>query len=431
MLSEDENQIFNNMKNNDIAAIILAAGKGERMKSALPKVLHQLCCRPMLGYVTDLVSDLKIGRYVVVLGFESQQVKRFLPAKAKTTVQKKLLGTADAVKQALPSLKNFRGTCLVLYGDCPLLKKETIEKLIMRHIESKAAATLLTARLEKPFGYGRILRDKYSSICGIVEEKDADDFQKEIKEINTGIVCFDSEKLRRSLKLIRPNNVKKEYYLTDAIGIMYNNGDLVENVLLSDINEALGINSRQELAHANKLMQKRINEEYMKNGVTIVDPDSAWIAFATRIGRDSVIYPFTVIEKDVTIGDQCSVGPFAHLRPGTRLEDNVSVGNFIEISRSKIARKTRAKHFGYIGDSKIGASVNIGAGTVTANYDGENKNITSIGDKAFIGSDTVIVAPVRIGKGAKTGAGSVVTRGKNVADNSTVIGVPARPLKKN
>jgi bifunctional UDP-N-acetylglucosamine pyrophosphorylase/glucosamine-1-phosphate N-acetyltransferase len=418
------------MKNNSIAAIILAAGKGERMKSALPKVLHEICCRPMLGYVMDLVSDLKIRRSVVVLGFESQQVKRFLPAKVKTVVQKKLLGTADAVKQALPSLKDFRGTVLVLYGDNPLFKKATIEKLIGRHIESKAAATLLTARLEKPFGYGRILRDKYCSICGIVEEKDADDFQKEFKEINTGMVCFDSEKLRQSLKQVKAKNVKKEYYLTDVIGILHNNGDLVENVLIDDINEALGINSRLELAEANRFMQKRINEEHMKNGVTIIDPDSAWIAFATRIGRDSVIYPFTVIEKDVTIADQCSVGPFAHLRPGTRLEDNVSVGNFIEISRSKIASKTRAKHFGFIGDSRIGSLVNIGAGTVTANYDGENKNITCIGDKAFIGSDTVIVAPVRIGKGAKTGAGSVVTRGMNVADNSVVIGVPARPLKK-
>ena len=263
-----------------------------------------------------------------------------------------------------------------------------------------------------------------------MEEKDADDFQKEIKEINTGMVCFDSEKLRQSLKQVKANNVKKEYYLTDVIGILHKNGDLVENVLIDDINEALGINSRLELAEANRFMQKRINGEHMKNGVTIIDPDSAWIAFATRIGRDSVIYPFTVIEKDVTIADQCSVGPFAHLRPGTRLEDNVSVGNFIEISRSKIASKTGAKHFGFIGDSRIGSLVNIGAGTVTANYDGENKNITCIGDKAFIGSDTVIVAPVRIGKGAKTGAGSVVTRGMNVADNSVVIGVPARPLKK-
>jgi len=414
----------------NIAAIILAAGKGERMKSSLPKVLHPVCSRPMLGYVLDLVSELKIKKITVVLGFGHEQVKRLLKPGTRVVVQKRLLGTADAVKQALPSLKSFNGTVLVLYGDNPLLKKETVEKLIKHHIESKSAATLLTAKLEKPFGYGRILRDKYSSICAIVEEKDADDFQKEIKEINTGIVCFDKDKLLKSLKYIKPNNVKKEYYLTDIIAILYKSADLVDSVEIADINEALGINSRSELAQANKVMQGRIQEVWMKKGVTIVDPDSTFISYGVEIGQDTTIYPFTVIEKNVKIGTQCFIGPFAHLRPGTQLDNNVSVGNFIEISRSRLGIETRAKHFGFIGDSKIGRSVNIGAGTVTANYDGKNKNITQINDRAFIGSDTVLVAPVKIGKGAKTGAGSVVTRGKNVADNAIVVGVPAKPLKK-
>jgi bifunctional UDP-N-acetylglucosamine pyrophosphorylase/glucosamine-1-phosphate N-acetyltransferase len=384
----------------------------------------------MLGYVLDLVSELKIKNCTVVLGHEHKQVKKFLKTGTKTVVQKGLLGTADAVKQALPTLKSFRGSVLILYGDVPLLKKQTLEKIIKHHTQSQAAATLLVAQLEKPRGYGRILRDKYSCISAIVEEKDANDFQKQIKEVNTGIVCFNKDKLIKSLKSVKPNNVKKEYYLTDCIGILYNMEELVESVNLADMNEALGINSRSELAEANKIMQKNINENFMKQGVTIVDPDSTFISYGVKIGQDSTIYPFTVIEKDVKIGKQCFIGPFAHLRPSTQLDDNVIVGNFIEISRSRLSAKTRAKHFGFIGDSKIGRLVNIGAGTVTANYDGKHKNLTVIADKAFIGSDTILVAPVKIGKGAKTGAGSVVCRGKNVAKNTTVVGVPAKPLKK-
>ncbi|MFA5374047.1 MAG: DapH/DapD/GlmU-related protein, partial [Candidatus Omnitrophota bacterium] len=242
--------------------------------------------------------------------------------------------------------------------------------------------------------------------------------------------CFNQEKLKECLKLVKPNNKKREYYLTDCIRLLSSKGELVESFLLEDINESLGVNSRVELAQANAIMRKTINEEFMRSGVTIVDPDNVYISFGAKIGRDSVIYPFTVIEKDVKIGNQCSVGPFCRLRPGTRLENNVSVGNFIEISRSRLASKTRAKHFGFIGDTRIGSHANIGAGAVTANYDGKNKNITVIGDNAFIGCDTVLVAPVRIGKRAKTGAGSVVTRGRNVLDNSVVVGIPAKPLEK-
>ncbi len=415
---------------NKIAAIILAAGKGERMKSELPKVMHPLCSRPMLGYVLDLVKELKIRDFIVVLGYKHKDVKEFLPLGTKTALQKKILGTGDAVKQGLAYLRGFKGTVVVLYGDNPLLKKETIDKLVKRHLENEAAATLLVAKLENPSGYGRILRDKYGSLCGIAEEKDADDFQKDIKEINTGILCFDKDKLVKSLKVVKPNNAKKEYYLTDVIDILYKNGDLVETLVIPDSNEALGINSRVELAQANKIMQRRINDAFMKEGITIVDPDTAFISFGTKIGRDTTIYPFTVIEKNVKIGKQCFIGPFAHLRPGVELQDNVAVGNFIEISRSKLSTKVRAKHFGFIGDALIGQSVNIGAGTVTANYDGKNKNKTIIKDKAFIGSDTVLVAPICIGRGARTGAGSVVTKGRNVPDNAVVVGVPARQIKR-
>ncbi|MCX7926765.1 MAG: NTP transferase domain-containing protein [Candidatus Omnitrophica bacterium] len=414
---------------NSIAAIILAAGKGERMKSDKPKVLHEVACRPMLGYVLDLVKQLRIKRYVVVVGYQYQQVKAFLPASASVAIQRNILGTADAVKQALPLLSGFRGTVIVLYGDNPLLKPDTVKKLIAHHTETKAAATLLTAQMDKPDGYGRILRDSYDVICGIVEDKDADEYQKTIKEINTGILCFEREKLARYIKRIKPNNAKKEYYLTDIIEMLYKDEYVVESIKADDPKEVMGVNSRVELAYANKIMQQRIQENLMKNGVTIVDPDSTFISWDAKIGTDTVIYPFTVIEKDVKIGSHCSVGPFARLRPGTRLDDFVTVGNFIEISRTKIASGSRAKHFGFLGDARLGHSVNIGAGTVTANYDGKHKNTTIIKDKAFIGSDTVLVAPVVVGKQARTGAGSVVTRNKNVDDFTTVVGVPAKPIK--
>lgn len=420
------------MKKN-ISAIILAAGKGERMKSSLPKVLHPLCSRPMFGYVLDLVKDLKIKGAVAVLGFKQEQVRSVLTPGIKAVVQKRLIGTADAVKQALPALR-LRGTgaVLILYADMPLLKKESIDKLVKYHLENNLDATILTAKVDKPVGYGRVLRDKYASICGIVEEKDADDFQKEIKEINTGIICFKKERLAAAIGKIRLNRRKKEYYLTDAIEILYKQGCLVDSVAIGDVNEAIGVNDRLDLARADRIMRSRINELLMKEGVAIIDPASAFISYGVKIGRDSVIYPFTVIERGVRIGKRCSVGPFIHLREGTQIADDVTVGNFLEVVRSRISAKTLIKHFSYIGDSRIGKSVNIGAGTVTANFDGRKKNISVIKDGAFIGSDTVLVAPAKIGRDAVTGAGSVVTKGKAVPDRAVVAGVPAKPiLRKN
>ncbi len=414
--------------NKNIAVVILAAGKGERMKSEIPKVLHSVCGRPMIGYVFDLVKELKVSKIVTVLGYKHDEARKFIGPLVKTVTQKRLIGTADALKSALPELRNFKGTLLVLYADNPLLKKETIKKLLKYHIDNKLDATLLTSHLDKPAGYGRILRDKYSSICGIVEEKDADDFQKDIKEINTGIICFNKDSLAAVLKYIKPNNRKKEYYLTDAIKLIYEKGGLVDGVKISDTNEALGVNSRLDLARANSIMQRRINEKFMLDGITIIDPDSASIDYGVKIGLDTVIYPFTVIEKNVKIGKRCFVGPFIHLREGTRLENDVTAGNFLEVVRSSVSSGTFMKHFGYIGDSRIGRMVNIGAGTVTANFDDGKKNITVIKDKAFIGCDTVLVAPVKIGKAAKTGAGTVVTKNNDVRDGAVVVGVPARPL---
>lgn len=414
------------MKNN-LAVIILAAGKSTRMKSAVPKVLHPICGRSMLDYVLDLVKGIKADKVVAVLGFQNREVAKLIRPGIRVVIQKRLLGTADAVKQAAGLLRNFKGTVLVLYADNPLLKKETIKRLLKHHAENNLDATLLTAVVEKPDGYGRVLRDKYSSICGIVEEKDADDFQKDIREINTGIVCFNNRKLFEALKYIRANNRKREYYLTDAIGIIYKNGGLIDSVKAGDLDEALGINSRVELARANKIMQARINEDFMKEGVTIVDPDSTFIGFGARIGRDTTIYPFTVIEKDVKIGRRCVIGPFAHLRESTVIKDDVLAGNFLEIVRSKINPQTIAKHFCYIGDARIGSRVNIGAGMVVANFDGREKHSTVIEDGSFIGSDTVLIAPVRVGRRAVTGAGSAVVR--DVPAGATVVGVPARVLK--
>jgi len=413
---------------NDIAVIILAAGKSTRMKSKMPKVLHNLCGRPMLGYLLDLVASLKPKQVVAVLGYKQELVRKVIPKGIKIAIQRKLIGTADAVKVGLSALKGFRGTILVLYGDNPLLKKDTLKKLLDYHIKNNVDATLLSAQLNKPSGYGRIIRDKYFSICGIVEEKDADEVQKDIKEINTGIMVFKKESLAANLKYIRAANRKKEYYLTDVIGILAGKDYLVDAVKAEDAGEALGINTRVELAKANYIMRRRINDKFMRDGVTIVDPDSTFINFGTKIGMDTVIYPFTVIERDVKIGKRCLVGPFAHLREAVRLGNNVTAGNFIEMVRAKIGAKTFVKHFSYIGDSSVGASVNIGAGTVTANFDGLKKNYTIIKDKVNIGSDTVIVAPVRIGKSATTGAGSVIT--KNIPDNTVVAGVPARILRK-
>ncbi len=419
------------MPKHEIAVIILAAGKSTRMKSAVPKVLHELCGRPMLSYVTDLAKAVRARRTIVVLGHQAEAVRPIVPAGVEVVLQRLQKGTAHAVRQALPRLRSFSGTVLILYGDTPLLQAETVRRLVRKHRDSGAAATILTAKLQKPAGYGRIVRDAYQSISEIVEEKDADDFQKTIDEINTGFVCFQKAALQKVLSAVKTNNRKGEFYLTDCIRLLARQGKTIAGMDIGDVNEALGINSRLELAQAAAIIQRRINERHMKAGVTIVDPATAWIAWGARIGADTVIYPFTFIEKGVSIKGRCSVGPFARLREGTRLEQEVVIGNFLEIVRSRISPQSLAKHFGYIGDSRIGRRVNIGAGTVTANFDGKAKNETIIRDGAFIGSDSVLVAPVFVGRGAVTGAGAVLPRRTRVRAGETVVGVPARRLQKD
>lgn len=305
-----------------IAAIILAAGKGTRMKSELPKVAHPVCGRPMVEFVVDIVDELGISPRVVVLGHKADDVRKVLSRPVVSVLQKSQKGTADAVKQAMPKLAGFSGTVVILYGDTPLLRAQTIRRLLEHHAKTGAAATILTADMADPSGYGRIRRDPSGCIEGIVEDKDADEYQRDIKEINTGIIAFERSCLDWALRRIKPNNAKKEYYLTDAIGLIRASGKTVEGLKIADAYEAMGVNSRVELAQANKCMQRRINERLMKEGVGIIDPDTAFVGFDVSVGLDTVIYPFTVIEKNVIIGSYCSIGPFAVLPEGAVIADH-------------------------------------------------------------------------------------------------------------
>ncbi|MCX5666474.1 MAG: NTP transferase domain-containing protein [Candidatus Omnitrophica bacterium] len=411
-------------------AIILAAGRGTRMKSDTPKVLHAILGKPMISYVTGAVSRASVKDIVVVAGFGSDKVKDlFKGTKIKTVVQKKLLGSADAVGAAR---KNIRSKCdvLVVYGDTPLITEETLKKLIEKHRTSTASLTLLTAILKDPSGYGRIIRDTKGSIIKIAEESEVREYKKEIREINVGTCVFTSDDLLDALKNIGCDNSKREYYLTDAVKILSARGKRVESIAVENLDDMTGINSRIELAAATSVMKKRIMEELMASGVTIQDPATTTIYPDVTIGKDTVIYPNTIIESDVRIGENCHIGPFARLRVGTRLGDRTEVGNFVELVRTQVAGSTKIKHHTYLGDAKVGKNVNIGAGVITANYDGKNKNRTFIGDGSFIGVGAILIAPVKIGKKALVGAGSVILKGQNVKDGTTVVGVPAKILKR-
>jgi bifunctional UDP-N-acetylglucosamine pyrophosphorylase/glucosamine-1-phosphate N-acetyltransferase len=414
----------------NLKTIILAAGKGTRMKSELPKVLHSVGGRPILEYVLDVARSVGSLKTYVVIGHQGQAVKTFLPKDIKTVVQRNLLGTADAVKCALPSIGPGQALTLILCGDTPLLTKETVKKIVTTHRKSNASVTVLTAKVEDPQGYGRIVRNSTGQMNAIREHKDATEDELKIPEINVGVYCFDNEKLFRTLKEIKLNPKKKEFYLTDIIELFDSKGYSIKTVTTDDHKEGLGVNTREDLAVAENILRLRVLKDLMLNGVTIVDPNTTYIDKNVKIGTDTIIRPFTFIEKDVTIGKRCSIGPFARLRSGTQLGNDVEIGNFTEINRSKISDKTLMKHFSYLGDAVVGRCVNIGAGSVTANFDGKNKNQTQIDDGAFIGSDAILVAPVKIGKGAVVGAGSVVTKGRNVPAGKVAVGIPARIIKR-
>ena len=413
-------------------AVILAAGEGTRMKSNLPKILHKLGSKPMLGHVMDNVQDAGIKKFFVITGYKSEMVEKYVGKKAKCLQQKKLLGTADAVwqlnKESLVKDKDAR--LLVIYGDTPLITSETIKNLLKKHSASNAACTLLTVKVKDPTGYGRIVRNNTGAVISIIEENDADVYQKAIEEVNVGVYVFNTVELFDAIKKIKPNNKKKEYYLTDVIEAFRKKNLPIESVETLDIDEILGVNSRFSLTEAYELFRYRILEDIIAQGVTVVDPSTTFIDEGVTIGKDTVIYPFTVIEKDVVIGPDCTIGPFCRIRSGSDISKGAAIGNFVELNRSEVGKGAKIKHQSYIGDTKVGDKVNIGAGTIVANYDGKNKNKTCIDTGAFIGSGTILVAPVKIGKSAVTGAGAVVTKNKNVPNNAVVVGIPAKQIKK-
>ncbi len=416
-----------------LATIILAAGKGTRLKSELPKVLHEVCGWPLIDYVLDVVQKCGSSKTCVVLGHGIKKVQAHLPQGILTVEQKQLLGTGDAVKSAEKFFKDFDGEILVLCGDTPLLKPETIKALVKRHRATKASVTVLTAVVEQSRGYGRIIRDNAGKVIAIREENDCNKLERQIREINSGVYCFDSQTLFENLKKIKVNSQKGEYYLTDAIALLASQGHVVQTLVTEESAEGLGVNTREDLALCGAVLRQRILKSLMDNGVTITDPLTTHIAMGVKIGVDTIIRPFTVIDNDVVVGKNCVIGPFAHLRPGTRIDDVVEIGNFAEISRTSVGSRTFVKHFSFLGDALVGRDANIGAGVVTANFDGKEKHRTIIGDGAFIGSDSILVAPVKVGKKAMTGAGSVVTKGKVIPDGKIFVGVPARmvPGKNN
>jgi bifunctional UDP-N-acetylglucosamine pyrophosphorylase/glucosamine-1-phosphate N-acetyltransferase len=399
------------------------------MKSEMPKVLHTICGRPMLAYPLDLVGACGVKQPIIVLGHGAERVRPYLPKEAKVALQTKQLGTGDAVLTAKKLLSSTQGAVLILYGDTPLLRRTTVQKLIETHFKTGATCTLLTAHMADPSGYGRIARNENGQIIGIIEEAEANAAQRAVREINVGPLICSTPALLEALATVQPSRHKKELYLTDVVShIAQQPGTKVQSTRVEELPEALGINSRAELAKAISIIRQRIVESHLHNGVTIEDPQTTFIDQGVSIGADTIVHPYTVIHTGVHIGKRCEIGPFARLRPGVSVGDGTRIGNFVELVRTKVGARVRINHMTYLGDAIVEDDVNIGAGTITANYDGEQKHATFIGKGAFIGSDTILIAPVKVGPGAKTGAGSVVPRNHDVPPRGVVVGVPARPL---
>jgi len=393
-------------------AILLAAGVSSRMNTKLPKVLHEVTGRPMLAYVLDACRSVGVDKIYVIVGFGAEQVKeRFADASDIVWVQQdKQLGTAHAVKCCREHLEKFSGQTLVLCGDGPLIRAKTLQMLIEKHEAELSAATLATAVLDDPTGYGRIIRDAYGNIQGIVEDSDCTPAQRAVKEVNPSYYLFNNAALFRALEKVQPNNVKQEYYLTDALSVMIATGHKVVAITAVRPEEAVGVNSRAQLSVASKIMQHRVQQELMENGVTIVDPDNTWIDARAQIGQDTVIEPFVYVHGEVRIGRACRIGPFAFLRHGTVIGDDVVLGVFTEVKNVALADGVRARHHSYLGDAIIGQRVNVGAGSITANFDGERVHQTTVGDDCNIGSGAVLIAPLVLEPGANVGAGTVVSQ---------------------
>jgi len=446
-----------------VAALILAAGKGTRMKSSQPKVLHLIFGKTLIERVVETVEQLEPDRIAVIVGELDDGVRDRLGSRAEYVVQEKRLGTGHAVLQAKSAFDGYEGNLLVLYGDAPFLSADTLRHLVEHHIESGASGTILTTCPADAMARGRVLRDEQGNVTRVVEERDASEHEKGIVEINVGTYCFNPKDLFDALERLKPDNDQGEYYLTDTVEILVKDGKRVASVRTDDPDETIGINSRAELAAAISLCRDRNVARLMRDGVTIIDPHACYIADDVRIGSDSIVYPGTWIEGntvigersvigphsvivDCTVGDdtsitmshcvgavigsKVSVGPFARIRPETRIGDRGRIGNFVELKNATVGSDTSVAHLAYLGDALVGSDVNIGAGTVTANYDGVRKNRTVVDDGARIGCNTVLIAPVTVGKDAVTGAGSVVTRNNDVAPGQTVVGVPAKPLRK-
>ena len=394
---------------NDIIAIVMAAGKGTRMKSKNSKLVQKIYGKEIVKRAVENAEKAGVKDIVAVVGYKKEEVMKVLGDNIKYAFQDEMLGTGHAVMQAKEYLKGKKGKVLVLNGDVPLIRPETLNKLIEKSIENKEYATLLTAIYDDPTGYGRIVRDEGGNIEGIVEEKDTTEEQKKITEINAGIYCFDIEALLEALEKITPNNKQGEYYITDVIQIMNNRGLKTGAVIVEDNTEILGINDRIQLGILTKVLQMRINTELMKHGVTIEDTNTTYIYDDVEIGMDTVIHPNTTIKSGVIIGEDCEIGPNSYIREGCKLANKVKIGSFVEIKKAIIGEGTKVPHLSYMGDCEIGEKCNIGCGTITCNYDGFNKSKTIIGNHSYIGSNTNLVAPVTLGDNTFIAAGSTIT----------------------
>ncbi len=422
--------------------VVLAAGHGKRMRSDLLKVLHPVGGVPMVALVLDALREAGVGRVIAVVGHQREAVRQLLGDRVEYAVQERQLGTGHALLQARPLIDDG-ADAVVLYGDTPLLTPETLARLIRVHREREAAATLLTVTVEDPRGYGRIVRDAAGRFERIVEEADAGPAEKAIREVNPGIYCFRAGPLFAALERVRPDNAQGEYYLVDVIPDLLAGGFRVETVLTEEPLEVQGVNTRRDLARAEAALRERVLNRLMDSGVTVVDPATTYVSPRARVGRDTVLAPFTVIEGETEVGRGCrlgpgahitgcrlgdgvrvwhsvleesqvadgvTIGPFSHLRAGSRLEPGVQVGNFAEVKNSHLGAGTKVHHHSYIGDAVIGSRVNIGAGVVTVNYDGVAKHPTHIGDGAFIGCNANLVAPVRVADGGYVAAGSTINQ---------------------
>ena len=450
--------------------LILAAGLGTRMRSNLAKVLHKLDGRPLINHVCRTASALAPNKIYVVVGHQGESVKSAVleelnPENAEFAWQNEQLGTGHAVNSARHFLENTDSTLLVLSGDVPMIRAETLAALVQKHHSHRgkgAACSILTVNLADPSGYGRVVRDSEGLFNRIVEQKDANDEEKAVKEINSGIYCFDTKKLYEALTRVKNTNAQGEYYLTDVPSLLRNDGEDIAIYRHNDAHEIEGINNRVQLADMERILCRRIISRLMLDyGVTFIDPKNSYVSEQAKVGRDTVIYPNVTIEGESVVGDgctirsgtritnskvgrgveildncvitdsvvsdSCTVGPMAHLRGHAVMEEKAKVGNFVELKKTILGRGSKANHLTYLGDAVIGEKTNIGAGTITCNYDGKNKHATKIGNNVKIGSDTMLIAPIEVGDGAVTGAGSIVT--KNVETNKLVVGAPARAIK--